>query len=300
MNGTLLSDGYETLVHNAPIQTVRFSPTGRFIATADTNVVVKIWHDGEHMFTIDPASHQDKIRPMERVRAIEFSPDEKYVYVTAADTLLAFDMEEGKLAWEYTPPRYLAFLVVMPQTIAVSPTGLVAASFDYGSMATFTPDGQKLLYRHENYAPRMMGFSPQGKALVGTDRFNLCVWDSETCSLAHRRRLENKVYAMAVSPSEPLVATRELMTMTFWDIDKFEKVCELPASIGMPILAFSPTERMVATGEKTRVRLINMQCQKVRDLTVDEANVLAVAFSPNGKQLAAGCSDHRVRFWTLD
>ncbi len=301
MNGTLISDLPESFVaHDAPVQTVRFSPSGRMLATADTNVQIKIWRDGEVLFTIDPASHQDKVRPLERVRAIEFSPDEKYVYVTASDTLLAFDVASGKLAWDYTPPRFLGFLIAVPQAVAVSSTGLVATAFDYGSIATFTPDGQQLYYRHDNWAPRMMGFSPHGKALVGSDRFNLCVWDAETGSLAHRWRLDHKVFAMAVSHSEPLVATRELRTMTLWDIDTLKKLCELPAGIGLPLLAFSPTERVLATGEKTRIRLVNLECKKVRDLGAEDSTVLALTFSPDGRQVVGGCSDHRVRFWRLD
>jgi len=300
MNGNLVADRPDSFVaHDAPIQTVRFSPSGNLMATGDTDIVVKVWRGRELVRTLDPASHHDKIRPIERIRAIEFSPDDRYLYVTASDTMFAYDLETGEIDWEYMAPRFLAFLIATPQTLAVSSTGLVAASFDYGSMATFDAHGHRQVLRHENFAPRMMGFSPHGKAIVGTDRFNLCVWDTQTLALAHRWKLDKKVFAMAVSPSEPLVATRELHTLTLWDIDRYEKICELPAGQGLPILAFAPHDRLVATGEKTRIRLVNLECKKVKDFDSEDSTILAFTFTPDGQHLVAGCSDHKVRFWDL-
>lgn len=301
MNGTLIADRPDSFVaHDAPVQTVRFSPTGQYMATGATDISVNVWRNRELLHTFDPGSHQDKIRPIERIRAIEFSPDERLLYVTASDMLNAYDLETGELAWQYMAPRFLAFLIATPQAIAVSSTGNVAVSFDYGSMTIFDAYGNKQISHHENFAPRMMGFSPQGKAIVGTDRFNLCVWDAQDLSLAHRWKLDKKVFAMAVSPREPLVATRELYTLSLWDVERYEKLCELPAGQGLPILAFAPHDRLVATGEKTRVRLVNLECKKVKDFDSEDANVLAVSFTPDGKYLVAGCSDHKVRFWELN
>lgn len=301
MSETSLAERPQSFVaHDAPVKIVRFSPDGKLMATGDTQIQVRIWRDGELRVEIDPRSRLEKVRSIERIRGMEFSPDGKQIYISASDSLHAYDTEDGKLLWEHSPPRFLGFLIVSPQAVAVSSAGVVAASFDYGSFATFTPDGQRLLLKHDNYAPRLMGFSPHGKALVGADGFNLCVWDSETGERVHRWRLEQRVFAMAVSKSEPLVATRELHTLTIWDIDRFEKICELPAGRGLPLLAFSPTQRVLATGERNRIRLMNLECKKVRDFDAEDATVLSVSFTPDGKQIVAGCSDHRVRFWAIE
>jgi WD40 repeat protein len=282
--------------HNVPVKRVRFSPSGRLVATGDTELAVKLWRDGEEVLRIDPKSHDDKIRPTENIRGIEFSIDETQIYIAASDTLNAYSTESGKLLWMYRPPRFLAFLIVSPQSIAVSSVGKVAASFDYGSIAVFNSNGNLEYRKSENYSPRRMGFSPQGKAIVGTDGFNLCVWKADDGALMHRWPLEQKVFALDVSKSEPLVVTRELHTMTLWDIDRFEKICELPSGRGLPTLAFSPTERVIVSGEKRRARLVNLECKGVRDFESD-ADILNITFSSDGSQIVAGCSDGVVRSW---
>jgi WD40 repeat protein len=285
------------VAHDAPVKAVKVSPSGRLMATGDTEIQIRVWRDGEMLFHIDPHSIEAKVRTTERIRGLEFSQDESQLYISASDTLQAYSLVDGSLLWEFRPPRFLGFLVVSPQSIAVASTGLVAASFDHGTLSTFTPTGERLMHRSDNYTPRMMGFSPHGKAIVGSEGFNLCVWDSCSGERVHRWRLEKRVFALAVSASEPLVATRELHTLSLWDIDRFEKICELPAGRGLPLLAFSPTERVVATGERHRIRLVNLECRAVRDFDSEGSTILAVTFSADGSQVLAGCSDHRVRIW---
>jgi WD40 repeat protein len=285
------------VAHDAPVKAVRVSPTGALLATGDTKIQIRIWRNEELLFHFDPHSNEEKVWTTERIRGLEFSNDEKQLYVSASDTLQCYSLESGSLEWEYRAPRFLGFLIVSPQAIAVSTGGLIAASFDHGTISTFSPEGRRLVHRSDNYAPRMMGFSPHGKAIVGADGFNLCVWDAASGERAHRWRLENRVFAMAVSKTEPLVATRELHTLSLWDIDKFEKICELPAARGLPLLAFSPTERVLITGERHRIRLVNLECRGVRDFDSEESTILAITFSADGRKVIAGCSDCRVRVW---
>ncbi|MCC7229165.1 MAG: hypothetical protein IT203_02150 [Fimbriimonadaceae bacterium] len=104
---------------------------------------------------------------------------------------------------------------------------------------------------------------------------------------------------MAVAPKAPLVATRELHTLSLWDIDDFAKLCEIPSGRGLPTVAFSPRDRLVASGERHRVKLIDLDCKAVRDLDAGEASVLNITFTPDGNQLVAACSDGRVRRWSI-
>lgn len=285
------------LAHDAPVKALRVSPSGQLLATGDTEIQIKVWRDREMLFHINPRSGDAKVRTTERIRGLEFSHDETQLFVSASDTLQAYSLADGSLMWEFRPPRFLGFLVVSPQSITVASTGLIGASFDHGTISTFAPDGARLMHRSDNYAPRMMGFSPHGKALVGSDGFNLCVWDSTSGDRVHRWRLDKRVFALAVSATEPLVATRELHTLSLWDIDEFKQLCELPAGRGLPLLAFSPTERVVATGERHRIRLVNLDCRAVKDFDAQDSTILAITFSADGRQVLAGCSDHRVRIW---
>jgi WD40 repeat protein len=135
--------------------------------------------------------------------------------------------------------------------------------------------------------------------LVGVDAFNLCVWNAENGERVHRWRLDNKVFTMAASLTEPLIVTRELHTLTIYDIDQFQRICQLPSGRGLPCLAMSPVDRLLASGEKTRIRLINLECQGVRDIDVSESSVLSLAFSADGRRIVAGCADGQVRSWDV-
>lgn len=299
MNTALLEPPTSEPAHGAPVKILRFSPSGRFMASGDTNLQIKIWDQGREILDIDPHSGDEKIRPTENIRGLEFSADEEHVYVAASDTLNAYRISTGELEWQYRPPRHFGFLIVSPQAVAVSPNGVIAASFDYGSMAAFEPNGNLLWRRGENYAPRRLAFCPKGKALVGSDAFNLCVWDAESGAMLHRWPLEHKVFAMAASPVESLVVTRELHTLSIYDIDQFHRICELPSGRGLPCVAVSSQDRLLASGEKHRIRLINLECQGVRDFDSEGATVLSVAFSGDGSEVVAGCDDGRIRRWAV-
>ncbi len=300
MNDTITRDEPDSFVaYTEPVKSVVFSNSGRYLATGHTDVTVRLWIEDHLHLEIDPRSHDEKIRPTEMVRSIAFSPDESRIFIAASDTINAYSTADGELLWQYRPPRHFGFLIVSPQSIAVSRDGQMAASFNYGSMARLDLDGNVIFRRSENYAPTKLGFSPQGKAIVGADSFNLCVWNAEDGSFAHRWPVKNKIYALAVAPNEPLVVTRELHTLSLWDIDEFAELCELPSGRGLPTVAFSPRDRLIASGERHRVRLINLECKGVRDLDAGDASVLNITFTPDGNQLVAGCSDGRVRRWSI-
>ena len=286
--------------HPFPVKIIRFSKSGRLMATGDTELQIKVWRDGAEVAHIDPKSGDEKVRPTENIRGLEFSADESLLYVAASDTINAYRIEDGHLPWQYRPPRHFGFLIASPQSLAVSSGGHLAASIDYGALALFSPDGELVYRRSENYAPRFLGFSSTGESMVGADGFHLCVWDTRTGNKIHQWQVTERIYAMAVSPVEPYVATRELHTLSIYHVDQFERVCSLPAGRGLPGLSFCPRGEIIASGEKSRVRLINMECQGVRDFHAPSKTILSLGFSSDGSRVVAGCSDGEVLAWDRD
>lgn len=300
MNPTLLSHTPNSLfAHDAPVKMIRFSGSGSLMATGDTELQIKVWSGSEEVSRVDPHSNDDKIRPTENIRGMEFSFDERHLYVAASDTLDAYSTQSGELEWFHRPPRHFGFLIVSPQALAVSLDGTIAASFDYGSISAFSPDGQELWRHRENYAPRYMGFANKGQHLVGADAFNLCLWSAETGELVQRKKVDHKMYSMVVLPGDGMVATRELYTLSVYELAPVQRVFEIPAGRGLPTLAASTKAGLVASGERNRIRVVNLEGQGVQDIHV-EANVVSLAFTPNGNKLAAGCSDGYVRTWDVD
>ncbi len=296
----LLPNTDEFQAHLAPIKMVRFSPSGRLMATGDTELQIRIWDKERELLHIDSHSLDDKIRPTENIRGIEFSADEKHVYVCASDTLDAYGIDSKELEWQYRAPRHFGFLIVSPQAIAVGPNGTVAASFDYGSMAAFSPNGELVWRRHENYAPRRIAFANECSEIIGGDSFNICIWDAETGAMKNRQRLIEKTFSMAVIPEEGLVVTRELHSLSVFETKPFNRAFQIPAGRGLPCIAVSHSQQLIASGEHHRIRMVNFEGQGVRDIHVEEATVLSVAFTPDGVEIVAGCSDGHVRRWRVD
>ncbi len=284
-------------LHTSPVKILRFSPCGSFLATGDTNLQIKIWCDGKEVAHIDPQSHDEKIRPTENIRGMEFSADSRLLYVAASDTLNAYAVQDGVLVWQYRPSRHFGFLISSPQSLAVSADGRLAVSFDYGSLALFDPFGQLVYKVSENSAPRFLAFTPTGKSMIGADGFHLSVWDTESGKAIHRWQVEEKIFAMTSSPKESIIATRELYTMSIYNLEQFEKVCSLPTNRGLPAVAFCPNGDIIASAEKSRVRLINMECRGVQDFSSGDLSILSIGFSPDGNQVIAGCDSGDVISW---
>lgn len=301
MNVPALAASPEVIaIHPFPVKIVRFSRSGRLMATGDTDLQIKVWLEGREIAHFDPKSGDEKIRPTENIRGLEFSADETLLYVAASDTINAYRIENGELAWQYRSPRHFGFLIASPQALSVSGSGFLAASIDYGALALFDPNGNLVYRRTDNYAPRFLGFTSTGESMVGADGFHLSVWDTRSGDAIHRWQVRDRIYAMAVSPVEPYVATRELHTLSIYHVDQFERVCSLPAERGLPGLAFCPRGDIIASGEKSRVRLINMECQGVRDYHAPSKTILSLAFSPEGARVVAGCFDGQVVAWDRD
>ena len=72
------------------------------------------------------------------------------------------------------------------------------------------------------------------------------------------------------------------------------------ATNGMDSIVFSPDNgTMASAGERSSVKLWNLQTGEIRLLEGHEASVRCLAFAANGRFLASGSSDKTVRIWDL-
>jgi WD40 repeat protein len=186
--------------------------------------------------------------------------------------------------------------------VAFSPDGRTLASGDWGNWVDLwdTATGQ----HRDHFTPHLgdvmrLAFSPDGTRLGTGSRFGfVSVWD-----LARRQRLFLlKGYTAAVADlafsagGESLVATGEDGTARLWQLSKPQesRVLALPGKT-MSRVGYSPDgHRLVVTRPitlwDTRTGALERQ--------LDAAD--SAAFSPDGKTLATGGSDSRVRLWDVE
>ena len=146
----------------------------------------------------------------------------------------------------------------------------------------------------------------------GADR-NILVWRMPEGELLHKLSAAAAVRALAPSPTGKQLASAEDATVQLWDIDAGKRLQKLDGPTDWQLcLAFSPDgEQLAAGGYDARLRVWEVSTgKKLLDVPAQPAKpkggmeepasaIHALAFSPDGKELAVGCADARVHVFAV-
>jgi WD40 repeat protein/tetratricopeptide (TPR) repeat protein/tRNA A-37 threonylcarbamoyl transferase component Bud32 len=179
-----------------------------------------------------------------------------------------------------------------------------------------TGEPMPILLQHSQPV-RAAAFSPDGRqAITGCDDGIARVWDTSTGQALHSLSGHGKaVYAAAFSPDGRLLATGGGDgTVRLWDAATGQpsgKPLSQPPSVSA--LAFSPNGKLLVSGgeELPRVRLWDVEKgQLIRYLddykgdplrsATPWGTALCVAFSPDGRMVAAGYGSFGARLWNVE
>lgn len=282
--------------HEYPVMSLAFSADGRWMASGDTNRMVKLWKDGNVLHSFDLRSGDEKVWPTERIRGMAFSSDSCRFFIASGDHLRSIELGSGEIDWEFVPRRRLCFLVVSPIAIALRPNGALLAATNAGKLLEWNPEGKFLRGWTEGECPTHLGLLADGTRWVGTDGYHIGVWDIGSGLKTQRLSSHERFYALATSPIENVIAVRTLHDVKMLDMDSMEIRLAIRVGIGLPLIAFSPDGSKLAVGAEHGIEIHSLREGSAERIELTDATLLSLAFNRSGS-LAVGCSDHSIRIW---
>lgn len=293
--------------HEDSVSGVLFSPDGRTLVSCGFDQVLRLWKVANGELLSELHGHSD------RVRALAFSPDGE-VLASAAD-------DRSIRLWAVKNARQLDRLdghTDGVRTLAFSPDGEVLASgaFDHSirlwGLASKQPVAR---FRGHGDGVRALAFSPDGRRLA-TGAFDTSVRLWEVTSGRPQSQLVGHralVRTVAFSPRGGLLASgSDDATVCLWDLASGLSIARLEGHESrVYCLAFSPDGGALASGSGDRTIRIRPvagmeplgrsveRIHRLLRLEGHEAEVLALAFSPDGEHLVSASNDRTLRFWDI-
>lgn len=289
-----LSDLYNP--NSAPIKYLRFSPDGALLASADVRRNVRVHKGAEVVYEHRFRSAWDRLRALDHVRGMEFDRQSNLLYLASGNMLRSIDLSNGIVKIVGNRRPMFGFLITCPQTIAISGGNELAVGFDDAVIEVYARNGNgmkpKSSWKTSDTAS-MVGFLPAGNMLVASDRYTVAVYDTDHG--AQVARLQSpKVFAMATSPTENVIALHTLDKVSIWQVDTGTLLGEVRAERGLPTLAFSRDGQLLAVGDATGATIYNLDGAELHRYDSDSGQILSMTFSPVEDILAVGGSEGKI------
>ncbi|KFG85253.1 hypothetical protein MANI_114843 [Metarhizium anisopliae] len=270
----------KSLDHDGSVTAVSFAPDGRFLASASSDKAVRLWDP-------DKAS---QIRLLEFhgdwVNSVTFINDGKLAIASSDRTLRLWNINtknmqkfEGLVGW-FNSTAFLADRNV-----------LVAASSDRTlRMWDGIMGGSEQMREGHDGPVNAVAFSPDGTWLASASSdWTVRIWNVEEGTCVKTLQHQNHT-------------TEDQQTIE----DHSRYILSIAFSPDVKILALGSSDwrvRLWDVDEGTLIKTLAYRNHIIRDERTTEDHsryVLSIAFSPNGKIIASGSSDWRVRLWSID
>jgi WD40 repeat protein/serine/threonine protein kinase len=285
------------------IDCVAVSAGGKFLATGDSDGLVRLW-DVETGTEITAFSGHTK-----RINQVTFSSDDRWL-VSASDDNTARIWDTGSL-------REVHVLEGHGREVKgadFSPDGqaLVTGAMDSHLKVWDTLTGQAQTDSVASSRIVKVRYSPDGKTIVTAGEDNtILLWDSGGSLINRVARITNPIVDLQISPDGYFIAASNAIgNLYVWSLDgelRLERKNERlvrdtgPNSVYTNSLAFSPDSKWISSALwDNTIRYWNIETgEEVGQLQAYTDFVQNLVVSPNNKYLAAQTLDGIVKVWDI-
>lgn len=244
-----------------------------------------------------------------KVRSLAFSPDGRGLAIaTGTSRVRVLDTRTWRqrtkvlqLRRGTAPVHAVAYSPVLDYLV----TGGGLA--DGGIVRLWDGTGRSLHEIHHTATVRAVAFDPGGTWIAaGDSKGNAHVWNTATNKRLVRVHHDEEIRGVAFSPDKRRFATASIdQTARIWDVYTGEAETIFPHEHSVRAVAFNPDGSLLATGSTPATIWDAQTGTRLRTLapasptTWEHTLCNTVAFSPNGRLLAAGFADHTARIWDV-
>ncbi len=288
-----------TFVRNAMgVESVAFSPNGKMLVAGTEGGDIKLWdvENGQNLATFKGEAL--------RVFSVAFSPDGKTVASGGSDNRIQL--------WDVEAKQNIAILTgheAIIFSVAFSPDGRILASGSQDDTVKLwhVETGQNIYTFKHRERVFSVAFSPDGKVVAGGAYLGVKLWNIETGKeVKFKGGTTVRAGSIAFSPDGKTFASASADrfggtpgAVTLWDIETGKDLATLHGHTErIPAVVFSPDGTTIASGLRDRtVKLWNVKTGE-NIHTYRGGGGYAVAFSPDGKTLAAR-SWKDIKLWEV-
>ncbi len=283
--------------HSSWVDSVIYSPDGRYLASGSQDKTIKIWEvaTGKQLLTL--TGHSDQ------VLSVIYSPDGRYLASGSQDkTIKIWEVATGKEL------RTLTGHSDRVRSVVYSPDGryLASGSWDKTIKVWDVVTGTELrtLAGYSGWV-WSVAYSPDGRYLAsGNGDKTIKIWEVATGKeLPTFTGHSSVVLSVVYSPDGRYLASGSSdKTIKIWEVATGK---ELPTLTGhsreVMSVVYSPDGRYLASGSQDKtIKIWEVATGKqLRTLTGHSWGVLSVAYSPDGRYLASGSGDNTIKIWRV-
>ena len=286
------------LGHSGSIDSVSYSPDGRYIASGSADASIKLWDAASGRLIRTFIGHSGNIT------AITFSPNGKYLASASWDrTIKMWDVASDKEITTFTGHSRII------TSVAFSPDGntIVSGSWDMTVRQWDVASGKeiKVLNGHSRTV-NSVTYSSDGKTIIsGSSDSTIKIWDANTgMVITTLTAYLGEITAVAYSTDNKFIisgSTRN--TIKLWETSTGKEINTFSGHTNtIKSISVHPYGNyFISCSYDKTIKLWNLQSGTlIKSFNGHSDVITSIIYSPDGTMFVSGSHDNTIRLWSID